>query len=379
MLAEEGFGGHAKWIAEDPDAEVRSYRANSFYSSLGWLSWLALCKEYAEAKLAQERGDDTPMIAFFNTRLAQTFAEKTDKIESDDLRDRAEDFALGIVPAQVSALTVGVDVQDNRFEVSVYGWGPREESWTVAHEELMVDPARDDAWRKLSDYLATRFPSADGRSLPIAATAIDTGGHFTHQVYAFCRARKRTFAVKGADRPGLPVKGKSSTVDVNYRGKIIPNGVRLWFVGTDSAKDLLHNRMRMKRESAGYIHFSDELPDTFFDGMTSEERTRIKTARGMRSTWVKKQAGARNEPLDCAVYALFAAHVIDLPRYTEQMWQRLRARQEKARDATAEQAAAERDGLPPAPEASAPTPKKTAPASGFPRRGGGFVTRWRDR
>jgi phage terminase large subunit GpA-like protein len=363
-----------EWIAEDPNAKARSYHLNSLYSPLGWLSWRALVDEYNEALEAQKLGNDAPMKAFLNTRLAKTFEEKTDKLESDDLRERAEDYPLRQVPAMACALTAGVDVQDNRFEVTVYAWAPREESWVVDYTQLHCDPASDSAWQKLDDYLKSTFVAADGRRLPVAAAAIDTGGHFTHQVYAFCRNRKRTFAVKGAERPGLPVKGKSSTVDVNYRGKIIPNGVRLWFVGTDSAKDLLHNRMRMKHEGPGFLHVSDELPDEFFEGMTSEERKRIKTARGMRSTWVKKSSNARNEPLDCTVYALFAAHVLDLPRYTETMWNRLRQRQEKARDAAPEQVEAETQGLPAAPVSAPPA---TARRVFQPQRSGGFVTRWK--
>ncbi len=359
-----------EWIAEVPDAKIRSYHLNALYSPLGWLSWRELIAEYADAVVAQQRGDDAPMKAFLNTRLAQTFEEKTDKLESDDLRDRAEDYPLREVPAMACALTAGVDVQDNRFEVLVTGWGPREESWAVDYMQLYCDPGSDEAWQKLDDYLKTNFKAADGRALPVAATAIDTGGHFTHQVYAFCRNRKRTFAVKGAERPGLPVKGK-----------LIPKGVRLWFVGTDSAKDLLHNRMRMKTEGPGFLHLSDELPDEFFEGMTSEERKRIKTARGMRSTWVKKKPNARNEPLDCSVYSLFAAHVLDLPRYTETMWNRLRQRQEKARDASKEQAEAEVAGLPAAP-ATAPTvaakqPSQVPRPRFIPRRsGGGFIKGW---
>lgn len=324
-----------EWIAEDPDNEVRSYHLNSLYSPLGWLSWLGLLKEYHEAKAAQERGDDAPMKAFVNTRLAKTFAEKTDKVESSELKERAEDYPLRLVPAQALKLTAGVDVQDNRFEIRVDAWAPREESWIIDYVELHGDPALDETWNKLDAYLETRFASEDGRSLTIAAEAIDTGGHFTHQVYAFCRERtkrgKRTFAIKGADRPGLPVKGRSTLVDVNYKGRILKRGARLWFVGVDSAKDLLHNRLRLRRYGPGYAHLSQALPDHFFEGMTSEERVRQKTARGLRYTWVKKAGGGRNEPWDCSVYSLFAAHAIDLPAYTEAMWTRERDQQERAK------------------------------------------------
>jgi phage terminase large subunit GpA-like protein len=59
--------------------------------------------------------------------------------------------------------------------------------------------------------------------------------------------------------------------------------------------------------------------------MTSEQRVLARTARGTRYVWVK-ESGKRNEAWDGAVYALFAAHALDLHRYTEAMWRRLRER-----------------------------------------------------
>ena len=41
--------------------------------------------------------------------------------------------------------------------------------------------------------------------------------------------------------------------------------------------------------------------------------------------WVPKAAGVRVEVLDCTVYALFAAHRMDLHRYTDAMWDRQQA------------------------------------------------------
>lgn len=47
-----------------------------------------------------------------------------------------------------------------------------------------------------------------------------------------------------------------------------------------------------------------------------------KTARGDDYRWVKP-AGARNEVLDCTVYALFCAQMLDLHKYSDLMWRRL--------------------------------------------------------
>jgi phage terminase large subunit GpA-like protein len=315
-----------EWIAENPTARVRSYHLSSLYSPLGWLSWAALLDEWLAAMQARERGDELPYKTFVNTRLAQSYEERTAKVEGDDLRKRAEDFALRLVPREALILVAGLDVQDNRIEVVVYGVGEGEQSWAIDYMIITGDPAQRELWGKVDAYLQTRFPHADGQTLPIEACAIDTGGHFTHEVYNFCRGRTRTYAVRGGNRPGLPIKGRSSFVDVNWRGKIIKGGVRLWSIGVDRAKDLLHNRLMLEQPGPGYIHLSKHLPPEFFTGLASEERVQKKTAHGERAVWVKKQGVLRNEPWDCTVYALFCMQTLDLHKYTSSMWQRLRDR-----------------------------------------------------
>lgn len=48
---------------------------------------------------------------------------------------------------------------------------------------------------------------ADGQQLDVRAVAIDSGGHFTDEVYAFSRANGVRWAIpiKGANEPGKPI------------------------------------------------------------------------------------------------------------------------------------------------------------------------------
>jgi phage terminase large subunit GpA-like protein len=94
------------------------------------------------------------------------------------------------------------------------------------------------------------------------------------------RARRKIFAVKGDTKQGQPVKGRSSLQDVNHRGKVIQRGVKLWMVGTDTAKDLIHGRLQVATPGPGCIHFAAGLTDEFYEQITAEVRVLQKTASG---------------------------------------------------------------------------------------------------
>jgi phage terminase large subunit GpA-like protein len=277
--------------------------------------------------IAQKRaalGDTSKLKTFTNTTLGETWEEQAEKADGSELAHRAEEYPLRTVPYGGLILVAGIDVQDNRFEAVVWAIGRGEEQWVVDYTVLTANPADERDWDKLDAYLQSRYPHASGQALSIEAAAIDTGGHFTHQTYAFCRNRsaRRIYAVKGDNRQGQPVKGRSSSQDINWSGRIIRHGVKLWHVGTDTAKDLIYGRMKVIDDGPGKLHFSRELPPDFYAQLTAESRVLQATSTGEKYRWIKP-SGARNEVLDCTVYALFAAQMLDLHRYTDKMWSKL--------------------------------------------------------
>lgn len=286
-------------------------------------TWAQIAREFVNAWEKARTGNKTEIKAFWNTTLGEPWEEAAEKADAHELQKRAEPFPLRTVPLGGLVLVAAVDVQDNRFEIVVWAIGRGEESWTVDYQVLEANPALASDWDKLDAYLTTKFPHAAGGALGIEAAAVDTQGHFTHQAYAFCRARtaRRIYAIRGEPKQGQPIKGRSSLQDVNWNGKVIKSGVKVWAVGTDTAKDLIYGRLQITAPGPGYMHFSKDLPSEFYHQLTAEHRVLQKTASGEVYRWVKIRP--RNEVLDCTVYSIFAAYMLDLHRYTEQMWQRL--------------------------------------------------------
>ncbi|CAI8915884.1 phage terminase large subunit family protein [Pseudomonas sp. IT-P218] len=322
MLAQGEWRAHA-----EGDGETVGFHLNALYSPLGWMDWKSLAKQFEKAKKAQGKGDLEPMQVFYNTRLARVWDSAQEQTKADVLRQRArlESYGLGSMPAGVLMLTGAVDVQANRLEFMVMGWGIGMERWIVDFQVVPGDPADERTWAALDELLKAKYRHPCGVGLGILATGVDSGGHHTDEVYQFCRVRRwrNVFAIKGASKPGRPVIAqRPSMVDVTWKGQTERNGAELWFVGTDTAKDWIYNRYPFE-SGPGALHFANDLPDDFFDQCVAERKVARYVRGHKRIEWVKGKA-ERNEALDLMVYCLAMAHYLGLNRYKEHDWERVR-------------------------------------------------------
>ena len=332
VLVEEHHKGQmlarGEWRSHAPgDGETIGFHLNALYAPLGWTDWRSLAKQFEKAKKAQNRGDLEPMQVFYNTRLAKVWDSAQEQTKAEVLKERArrETYGLGSMAYRVLMLTASVDVQANRLELMVMGWGVGMERWVIDYQVIWGDPADERTWAVLDDKLKVRYPHPCGVGLGILATAVDSGGHHTDEVYQFCRLRRwrNIFAIKGASKPGRPVIAqRPSMVDVTWKGQTERNGAELWFVGTDTAKDWIYNRYPFE-DGPGALHFANDLPDEFFDQCVAERKVARYIKGYKRIEWVKGKA-ERNEALDLMVYNLAMAHYLGINRYQEQDWERVR-------------------------------------------------------
>lgn len=301
------------------DGKTAGFHINSLYSPLGWKSWSEIVDEFIKAKR-----DPSLLKTWVNTVLGEAWESETAaKLSASDLMQRIEYYPKMLAPDGVLAITAGVDTQNNRLAVTIIGWGRGEEAWVLGHQEIFGDPARPELWKQLEDVIMTLIPHETAGPMPIMATCIDSGGHFTHEVYEFSRKMKRysVYAIKGQSQAGKPVIGRPTKVDLHRGGKVYKKGAEVWPVGSDTAKSTIYARLKIVEAGTGFIHFP-ELEEEYFAQLTAERKV-TKYLKGFPvSTWEKKP-GQRNEALDTFVYAFAAMQSIYFRYNRNTVWDQL--------------------------------------------------------
>lgn len=305
------------------NGRTAGFHLSSLYSPLGWKSWSEVVEEFLRAK-----GDPPLLKTWVNTILGETWEDEiASKVGAGDLLDRVEFYQPRVAPGNVLAVTAGVDTQDNRLALTLVGWGRDEESWVLDHQEIYGDPAKPEVWAQLRNVLTTPVEHELFEPLQIAATCIDSGGHFTHEVYQFAREHRslNVMAIKGQSQRNKPIIGRPTKVDLNMKRQVIKGGAEVWPVGADTAKSTLYSRLKLNEAGAGFIHFHGELPPDYFEQLTAERLvTRYVKGFPVRE-WTKK-SGARNEALDTFVYALAAMQALYMRFNRKTIWDQLEKR-----------------------------------------------------
>ena len=285
-----------RWIAEAKSGgRTAGFHLSSLYSPNGWTSWGDIAVEHG-----QVYKDPPRLKVWINTKLGETWEEDADRVDGEGLMSRREDYGP-LLPDGVVCLTCGIDLQDDRIELEIVGWGKDEESWSIEFRVIWGDPSTPAIWNDLDTILHRRFPHVrQVADLSIRAAALDTGGHHTLKAYDFCRPRqgRRIWAIKGRGGMGIPIWPRRPSR--NNKGK-----VPLFSIGVDAAKEAFYARLRLEEPGPGYCHFPMARDTEYFKQLTAEHVvTRFHKGRPIRE-W-RKQASDRNEALDCRVYAMSA-------------------------------------------------------------------------
>ncbi|SAL03144.1 Phage terminase GpA [Caballeronia fortuita] len=389
----KGFG----WKAAKP------FKGHASFHAPEMLSTFRRLRDIVQSYLNKLSAGD--LQSFVNVSLGETFEETAEKADPDSLYARREEYTHP-VPMRGLYLTAGVDMQPDRLEVEIVAWGLFEESFSVAYRVLYGDPDGSDVWNDLDDLLAEEFDHESGAALSIQATCLDTGGTGgnTQSAYEYIRARRgrKIFAIKGVGGWGRQIVEKPQRKQSGKHSR----KVDLYLVGSDEAKLVVMRRLALQKVGPGYCHFpaDDEHGQEYFKQITAEKLV-TRYVKGFPVREWHKPEKARNEALDCRVYALAALKIMNpsfkqlakrliLDEKTPEIARKQPESREEWAEKTAERALLIKDALekvraataekrpetnphvePEAPKTETRPIKRAKSLSGGRRRGG-FATNW---
>lgn len=285
-----------KYIADNPDIkDVRSFHVNAFSSP--WLDWSVLIAEYLVAK-----SDVETLKTFVNTRLAEVYKPVGKMKDVSALVERRE-FYEAEVPDGVLILTAAVDVQNNRLEYEIAGWGRGEETWGIRKGIIIGVPDQKATWDALDLVLDRTYHFKDGSGIVVSRTFIDTGGSYTNEVYDYCarNTHKQRIAIKGASEFNVPIIYKTAAAK-NH------DNLLLLLLGVSQAKQYIFQRLSILEYGEGYMHFPNNegrgYDENYFKGLLSEQLEQKLVKGKLVSVWVNIAKDHRNEPLDLKNYNL---------------------------------------------------------------------------
>ncbi len=288
-----------QWRPTNPKGSCPGFHISALYSP--FVSLVELVEIFVSKKDNPEQ-----LKTFVNLQLGEPWEERDADFDTEDLKRRVENYPAE-VPYGVGVLTAGVDVQDDRLELLVKGWGKGEESWMICHQRFYGDPEQDEVWADLEHELARTYEHESGRELRIRATMIDSG-FLQKRAFRFVRGKEATrgvYACKGAD---------SRVQESLTRAKRMNrSNVKPWTINTHFFKVLLFRRLRWtsshevgKTDVPGYMHFGPPTKTggdgEFFDQYGAETMKLVRVGR--RMVRVFEEHRVRNEAIDLEVYAL---------------------------------------------------------------------------
>lgn len=333
----------ARWIAKHPERarHHRSFHIWVAYSPLE--SWEAIARAWF--KVQSGGPDDKEKAAegeqvFFNDWLGEAFEADNRAIPWEDLRDRAntDGFPLGIVPAEALMLTLGIDVQGDRVEWLLRGWGRNHYSAVIDRGIINSSAgaggkdARDhtghisepEVMAELDKLMVRQWKDVNGKRRSIGLTAID-GNAYTEDVWFWAKRhpRSRVIMVRGGNQESAPMLVHVKEYDKRGKPKKQKWSSRFYTFNASSMKVRLYRDMKKTEpETHGYIRFAIGLGDDFFQQVTSEVRVSKKTKTGYQA-WAWTLPSGRNEALDMMNQARAAAYRLGVPYWSEEKWDEL--------------------------------------------------------
>jgi phage terminase large subunit GpA-like protein len=314
FLRDAKCGGAAEWIpTKKPDRPgIRSYKLCSLYSP--FRSWLDIALQFWRVK------DDAMLFPdFVNDVLAETWEEKIATPQAHYLEARAEDWECGHIPDRVLFVTLAADIQADRIEAALVGWGKDKESWALNYWVFpgTTEETGSRCWRELEAVIDRDYTRADGVALGHPIVSFIDAGYLQAQVNAFCAQ----FVYSPRQVDGVyPVIGKENQAEI-YKAHRNDIETPLLSLHDQRLKKELYSYLKREPPAKGaaypygYVHFPRTYGRSWYEQLTAEDYYVDRDSKGRERRVIDNRKQRRNEALDCVKMNLGALHFMCLRWY----------------------------------------------------------------
>lgn len=310
------FDDHAEIINDNDDVHVVDFGHYLPLSSESqdvsfWVSglcspWRTFGRRASTFLKAVRSGEHGRIQAAINTGFGELYRVSGDAPSWQLVHDCELGYKQGEVPDLVQIITCGCDVQKNRLVYVIRGWGEDYTSYLIDRGEVWGDTEQPHVWAEFQKIVRNRYGDMN-----ISRVMIDSG-YRADSVYTFCRNNNMLcYPSKGYAKLDKPFK--ASNIDVNIRGKVVKNGLKLWHFDSDLVKTFVHERIEWPKDQPGAWYVFSNIDDDYCRQVVAEARSAKPSGQ---IVWVRVRKD--NHYLDCEALAYLAVKTLAAPLRSKQ-------------------------------------------------------------
>jgi len=286
----------AEVVGDPPETDTFSFWVSGLMSP--WVTFGQRARNWLRAVESKDQGR---IQAQLNTSFGELYMQSGDAPSWEVVKECAGGYQSGDVPGFVEWLFLTVDVQKDRLEYVVRGWGaPEMQSALIEEGLLMGETDKPDVWQALDGLMAREWGAHH-----VKAVAVDSG-YRTDQVYDWCsRHPGVAYATKGQETASKLFS--ASPVQVNRGGKVIRSGVKVWSFDTGFFKSWVHGRIVWPVDQDGAWMVPDDVSDDYCRQVTAEA---LMTLPSGRQRWTRTRPD--NHKFDCEVLQALLAQILNV-------------------------------------------------------------------
>lgn len=313
------------------DVNHKSYALSGLISP--FMPWDRFCQEYINTDFGEN------LLRYKNFVInykGEPWGNVEITADWKKIRDRAEDYCLGEVPAGGLRIFGGADVQGDRIELMILAVGKGMETWVVDYQIFYGDTSDldGDAWTALDEFVYGKTYNVEGTDVLITLVAVDSNwdpnlknknnksfAEKTNIVYSFVAHRIDKFiAIKGTK----DLKSTDVIRPARIQGSLLKTR---YDVATWILKEMAMNEVDTLGGPKAY-HFPRfkminglkvGIDDEFYQQFLSEQFQ--ETSPGVMG-W--KKLRSRNEVWDTFHYGKAAMYRVNQETWNDDMYDRYR-------------------------------------------------------